>query len=192
MADSPESLFDLQYRLLYATVVAGKKYTFAENIMEKFLRLLDKEELPFDYLRKVVEHKTLHTIVHLLRTGSYKRIERCWAEIIELDPETCTVEELEAVHGVGPKTARFFVMWTRPDEKVAVLDTHILRWLRELGHDAPQSTPPAGPKYEALEQVFLLEAEKRGMTPKQLDTEIWETYSGYREAQHGRHTKNNS
>lgn len=182
MPDVYEKILELQWKLLYATVVAGKKATFAENVMGKFMQLLVHDDLPFDYIRRNIKHGMMHNLVHSLRTGSYKRIERCWTEAIELDPETCTIEELEEIHGIGPKTARFFVLWTREGVRCAALDVHILHWLRDNGYpSAPRSTPQAGKKYKYWEDIFLKEADERGKTPRELDGEIWTKYSGYKE-----------
>ena len=63
-------------------------------------------------------------------------------------------------------------MHTRPDEQYAALDVHILRWLRTKGYDAPKGTP-TGERYRELELNFISEAEKRGMTPAELDSAIW-------------------
>jgi thermostable 8-oxoguanine DNA glycosylase len=92
-----------------------------------------------------------------------------------LDVATCDIHDLEEVWGIGRKTSRFFVMYTRPeDQEYAILDVHILRWLREQGHDsAPMQTPRSKKKYELLENAFIWEAQARGMTPLELDTVIW-------------------
>ena len=55
---------------------------------------------------------------------------------------------------------------------MAALDTHILSWLRERGHDAPKSTP-TGAKYAELEQVFLGYCAAAGRGVAEMDLEIW-------------------
>ena len=87
-------------------------------------------------------------------------------------------EELEEIHGIGPKTSRFFIMWTRPGANYAALDTHILKWLALRGHKVPKSTP-SGKKYKEIEKIFLREAAELGMSPQELDTIIWKSFSGY-------------
>ncbi len=173
MSDTDLSLWELQARLIYSVLVAGKSAKFAEK---KTLDLIGKrvDELPFDIISDHIEFGALDEWLRELRTGSYTRLLKCFPALIELNPQTCTLRELEAVHGIGPKTARFFILWTRPDAVCAALDTHVLKWLKSLGYDAPKSTPPAGPKYEGLEQAFISEAVKRGKTPRELDFEIWD------------------
>jgi thermostable 8-oxoguanine DNA glycosylase len=90
------------------------------------------------------------------------------------------VNILECVKDIGMKTARFFVMHSRPNQQVACLDTHILKWLGEQGHEVPTRTP-RGQKYLDLEKIFLDYCNKMGKTPAQLDLEIW----------NGAHEKNN-
>lgn len=176
---------ELQYRLLYSTAVAGKTYKFAESVMERFVRLMVslEHETLFQTINEYIKADIVSELVRFLRTGSYTRIEKCWTEVVKLDLHTCTVKELEAIHGIGPKTARFFILWTRDGARVAALDVHILKWLRQEGYDAPKATPPSGKRYDELERAFLEEADKRNMTPRDLDAQIWEQFSGYKEKQ---------
>jgi endonuclease III len=87
-----------------------------------------------------------------------------------------TIEELESVYGVGSKTARFFVLHSRPDANVACLDTHILKWLNEKGYNVPKSTP-SKKKYSEIEKLFLQEAIIHQMTPADLHLTIWKSYA---------------
>ena len=86
-----------------------------------------------------------------------------------------TIEELESIKGIGPKTSRFFRMCHDPDAKHAALDTHILKWLRAQGIDCPKSTP-TGKKYLELEQKFL-SLVPDGLTPAEFDLQIWRSYA---------------
>lgn len=166
-------LWEVQATLVFAVMVAGKTEGFARNVVG---RLLDPGHLPFDTIGDMISHGALGTSLRLARSGSYMRLGRCLRELIEVDPMTCTVEDLEAVHGIGPKTARAFLLWTRPDVRHAALDTHILKYLRWLGYDAPRATP-TGSKYLALEALFIERADRLGMTPAALDAEVWEHYA---------------
>jgi thermostable 8-oxoguanine DNA glycosylase len=68
------------------------------------------------------------------------------------------------------------VLHSRPDQQIAVLDTHILKWLREQGYNVPKATPPKA-RYTIIEKDFLTECDKAGKTPAELDLEIWKSYS---------------
>lgn len=163
---------ELEARLLYAIIVAGKSARFTEGVMQRLgLWSLD----PFYILRSWIRRDMLRDQLRNARSGNYRKIERAFREIVisGIDLRSCTPEELEKVHGIGPKTSRFFILWTRPHERYAALDVHVLRWLRGLGHDAPRSTPN-GRKYRELEKIFLSEADKRGLSAGDLDSKIWE------------------
>jgi thermostable 8-oxoguanine DNA glycosylase len=101
---------------------------------------------------------------------------KCLPDLITLDPRSCTVEQLEAIHGVGPKTARFFLLWTGRKIRCAALDTHLLKFLRDLGYKVPKNTP-SGTRYAVIEKIALAEADKRGMNPNDFDWIIWDAYS---------------
>lgn len=97
--------------------------------------------------------------------------ELAWADF---DLSNVTTDELEMIHGIGPKTARFFLIYTRPGIKLACLDRHILRWMREQGVDAPEDTP-SGRRYRVLEEKFLSMVPE-GRTVAEFDLEIWKRY----------------
>lgn len=170
---------EIERKLLYSVIVAGKSAAFADGALERFVSGATGRETPFEYIRQLIDSGELYNTLRRSRCGNYNKTRRCFVEIIDLDPQGCSVADLECIHGIGPKTARFFLLWTRPGIRVAALDTHILKWLREVGYDAPKSTPPAGKKYQELEDAFLQEADDAGLSPRELDYKIWSRYSGY-------------
>lgn len=84
-----------------------------------------------------------------VKMGQYDRISKAIRGLSVLDLSTCTAEDLARVHGIRFKTAHFFLMHTRPDHFVPVLDTHILNWLREVsGNDTvPKQSPQSQEGY---------------------------------------------
>ena len=168
--------FTLEARLLYSVVVAGKNAKFANDVIRRWLVYnMLSDETPFEIIRKLDATGKLESSFRLARTGNYGKVTAAARGMANagLDLLTCTPEDLEKIKGIGPKTSRFFIIWTRPDECYAALDVHILRWLREQGHDAPNSTPQSTKRYRELEQIFIKEAADRGKTPRELDEEIW-------------------
>lgn len=171
---------DLQWWLIYSIIVAGKSYKFAERAVGKLKAYQRGKQLPFDMIRRLIDHHLLGSALRNARTGNYRRIERALREVVgsTINLASCSPDELEIIHGIGPKTARFFVLSTRPNYRCAALDIHVLRWLGAQGYNVPPQTP-TGDRYAELERAFLREADRRGLTPRQLDSQIWEKASGY-------------
>jgi hypothetical protein len=161
-------------RLIYSIIVAGKSAKFVEGVMQKFDAHRQKHS-PFAFIKILIKDDNLDWVLRDMRCGNYRKIERALRELIaaNLNIETCTPEQLEAIHGIGPKTSRFFILWTRPGERYAALDVHVLRWMRAQGYNAPKATP-TGAKYSQLEEAFLTEADKRGVSARELDAQIWD------------------
>ncbi len=162
---------ELERRIIYSIIVAGKSAKFTEGVMS---RLVENTTPPFNQIRSLVSNNTLEDKLREARTGNYTKLSKSFTALVNssIDLKTCTPQDLEMIHGIGCKTSRFFIIWTRPEENYAALDVHILRWLREQGYDAPKSTP-SGRKYYELENIFLQEAKKLGLTPRELDRKIW-------------------
>lgn len=190
-----QSDWDLQAKLLYSLIVAGKSANFTDRAMRNLLvevcqvcgcRMPEAKngetwaELSFFDMFAALTHVEIFECLRAARTGNYGKLLKAILQLIaaDFDLRTVTSEQLETIHGIGPKSSRFYLVWTRPQERHAVLDVHVLRWMRQLGYDAPKQTPTSGKKYQQLEQQFIAEADKRGMTPRQLDSQIWERGAG--------------
>jgi len=163
-----------QHQLIYSLIVAGKAASFAREALKRLFR---DEDPPFETVRGWIRKGCLMRKLKAARTGNYTKLSKALRQLVSvenLDLTQCSIEDLEAFHGIGPKTARFFVLWTRPDAQCAALDVHILRWLQSLGYDAPRQTPASRKRYHELEEVFLKEAAIRRLTPANLDRKIWD------------------
>lgn len=181
--------FDRQAKLLYGLIVAGKSANFADKALKAFLsRLTDwlrynqstRKTLPLDMLRLLTK-EAIDSALHISKTGNYVKLNKAIADIREmrdLDLRTVIPEQLEKIHGCGPKTSRFVICWIRPEEPYAILDVHVLRWMASLGYTVPRQTPQNPKLYACIEKMFLDEAAKRGKTPRELDMEIWEAGAG--------------
>lgn len=172
--------------LLFCIAVAGKNSRQTQGRVERFLEgcvgVGDHDASPFFYVRALTVAGLLLDRLKRCRFGQYTKLLRAFTEVAtsDLNLDRITVAQLERIHGIGPKTARYFIMRTRPQAKVAALDTHVLRWLRDQGHEGiPESTPQAGSTYARVERVFLAEARKRRMRPSRLDAWIWNRYSSH-------------
>lgn len=175
---------DREWFVLFAICVAGKS---AKQIQEKLKAFLNEYVAPRGFLpftpfadvRVMIRHNQLTDRLQKYKMGQYKRIEKAFREVVKLDiTKDLTVEKLEAIPGIGPKTARFIVLYTNPDANCVPLDTHILKYLAKENplSKVPKSTPSSGKKYRQLEILFQLAAKRQGKTVRQLDTEVWESY----------------
>jgi len=174
-----EDIPELECRLLYSVIVAGKNAAFANCVMRRWLAghtLYQKGETAFEAIRRLDSTGALETSFRDVRSGNYGKVTSAARGMANagLDLLHCTPQDLEKIKGIGPKTSRFFIIWTRPEARYAALDVHILRWLRKQGYNAPKSTPQSSKRYAELEQAFLDEAEKRKKLPRELDMEIWD------------------
>lgn len=165
---------ELEQFLIFCVCVAGKN---AQRTAKAVDILLDGQiGTPFERIRKMIKHNILIDGLRKSGIGQYTRLSKCLTEMInvDIDLKKVTIEELESIHGIGPKTSRFFVLHSRKSQKVAVLDTHILKYLSKKGYNVPKATP-SGRRYKEIEQVFLEMAKKLNTTPSKLDLEIWKS-----------------
>lgn len=172
---------ELEEFLLFCIMVAGKSASGTAQKLHQFLMRRENNESPLEYVDALVHEELnldLDIAMRNVRLGQYKRLGTAFRGILQFQNRLheVSVEDLESISGIGSKTARFFILHSRPNVSHAVLDTHILKWLREQGFDAPKSTPPKK-KYAELEKIFLTFAWKNEITPAELDLQIWKSYS---------------
>ena len=178
---------ELEEFMLFCVLVAGKNSQTQAEKLEGFLKDIGKvyHETCRLYCSWYRERATWFEIMRRVefvgflrkhKLGQYNRIERAFKKLIHLDMETVTLEELVEIPGVGNKTARFFLMFTRPNQRFAVLDTHVLKFLRDRGYNVPKSTPNKN-HYQKWEEVYLKLADESGMTLPEFDLSIWTKYN---------------
>ncbi len=174
----------LEWWILFGICVAGKSAKGTEKKLRAFLDDIRdtmpgyEGVSPFEIVKHAIYYKNLNYYLRKHKLGKYKLYRKAFPAAISIDLDNVTVESLEKVPGIGPKTARMVVMYGFPDKgnSIAVLDTHILKFLRSQGYNAPKSTPN-GSRYVELERAFIAEAKKRDMSPAALDTQIWQQYA---------------
>lgn len=157
--------------LLFCMMVAGKNAQLVLQKVNAFIEDIDpNDDGIFSAMRQADQEGLLETYVYKHKLGNYTRFLK-FAREHKPDVETCSIDELEKLHGIGPKTARFFVSFTRRGARHAILDRHVLAWLREKGVDAPKNTPTKPEEYSRLERAYLdLIGDK---DPAQTDYSIW-------------------
>lgn len=179
----------LEWWCLFTICVAGKSARQTRKKLNTFLEWsgdYDAEHgdvmSPFEIVKMLVNQNGLDEELRRVKIGQYGRIGRAFRGVIELDVDYLTVEKLEAVPGIGPKSARMIVLYSQPNAEVVPLDTHILKYLRALGYpDVPKDTPPAGKLYKLMETHFREEARYQEKSVRELDTEVWLQYSTKKE-----------
>lgn len=170
---------ELELFWIFCVCVAGKNADqTASKVGNMFRRCLTKNDTPFTYLKD--NQHAIHNLLVANRIGQYGRIESAIMDSLELDLADCTLDELMNCRGVGPKTARFFLVHTRKDADYVVLDTHILKWLRtKYDSEYPKSTP-SGQEYVRIENIarMLFKTEFLDATMAEIDLLIWAKMSG--------------
>lgn len=166
---------ELEEFLLFCVVVAGKNAHQQAKKLDAFLSL-ENGATPFEKIRKMCQKHTLKQNLEIVKIGQYSRIANVFSVLSDHDIYSLDLDFLETIKGIGLKTARFYIMNCVPSQNYAILDTHILKWLKLQGYNVPKSTPSRN-KYLEIEQIFLNEAKKKTKTPLELDLEIWLSYA---------------
>jgi len=168
---------DLLLFLLWTTTVAGKR---SDVQTAKFNRLFKNRDLTTLDLHGNALRKIMKTV----GLGQYDRLSKCWKSIRNTFKNggqlyTINRNELTNIPGIGPKTASFFIAHSREYAEVAVLDTHVLKWLKLEWPNAeiPDTTPQDENYYQDLEALFLGRSCQLDMSPSELDTAIWQAYA---------------
>jgi thermostable 8-oxoguanine DNA glycosylase len=172
----------LEWWILFGICVAGKSAKGTEKKLRAFLDDIRSTMpgyegvSPFEIVKHAIYYNTLNYYLRKHKLGKYKLYRKAFPAAVNIDLAHVSIESLEKIPGIGPKTARMTILYYEPEANCVPLDTHILKWLKLQGYNAPKSTPQAGRRYLELEQAFIAEAKKRGKTVRELDTEVWQSY----------------
>ena len=177
---------ELEEFLMFAIIVAGKTAKTQAEKLNLFLQdhpvkngtLNDKKDSPFEFIERILDLNMLKLWMMDCKLGQYNRLDKAFKGILQFKGklDSVTLDELESIEGIGPKTARFFILHSRPDQQVACLDTHILKWMGSKGYKVPKTTP-SKKKYKQIESDFLHECHKVGKKVADMDLEIWKSYA---------------
>ncbi len=161
---------ELQEFWLFCIAVAGKTAVIIAQMLDNFLA---DNQTPFQYIEHLVKCHQLEDKLREARLGRYGVLTKAYTQSLSLDLRTCSVEDLEAIHGVGHKTARFFILHSRKNAKVAVIDTHMKKYLETQGVVIKNLNK----QYYDLEKFILRKAEESGKTFAEFDLDIWRSYA---------------
>jgi hypothetical protein len=177
------TISELEETLLFWVFAAGHNAISTARGVDKFLKRMykapDASYSPFASIVSANQRWGWRVVVDALATsglGCWQIKSKTIHQLIysDLDLRTCTVDELDAIYGIGPKTARCFVLHSRENVRVAGLDTHVLACLNDLGLTVPKSP---GKKYNKIEGKFLEFADAAKRSVADLDLMIWNAYS---------------
>jgi hypothetical protein len=151
---------ELEEFLLFCVVVAGKNADQQSAKLERFLG----GRKPFAHIRASDRDGKLVERLREVRLGKYALLARSFRELSRsgVDLSACTWEGLTLFPGIGIKTAKFFVLHSRPGQMHGVLDTHVLAWMREHwagartgGLPVPRHSPQDPRAYRFWETVYF-------------------------------------
>ena len=179
---------ELEEFLLFCIVVAGKTAYIQAQKLEDFLvsvnkRLMMPENInPFQTLKSAEQHGILMEEILKAKLGQYKKIYSGFKYICsnQYDLNKMTPELLEKIPGVGMKTSRFFLLHSDSfySNKIAILDTHILKFIKEnIDDKAPKSTPTIRVTYKYWEDRFLFWCEQNNKNVADFDLEVWKSFA---------------
>jgi endonuclease III len=159
----------LEHLALFLIAVAGKNADTTVKCLNKFMGNSVK---PFAVVRHRDDENTLNTHIKNCGFGCHTRLTKAFADIAKagLNLKTCSREDLLKIHGIGMKSANCFLSWTRKGTKLAMLDTHLMKFIRnDLGYvDAPKSTPSSKKQYEKWEKIFLDHCKEKKVDPHEI------------------------
>lgn len=197
---------ELQELILFLVCVAGKTAKTVSKQLNNFLGAIENTKYtPFDLIKVLDKHNSVELSLRICRFGQYTKLTRAFRELANsnLDLKTCSLEDLIKIHGIGRKSASCFLAWTRKDVQVAMLDTHLLKYLAKIKFDLnnldfyhlhreageqeildllnsvaiPKSTPSSKKVYDTLEKAYLKICFFLGKNPTEYDLELWRGYA---------------
>ena len=179
---------ELEEFLLFCIVVAGKTAYIQARKLDEFLksvntRLMMPENInPFQTIKSAEQHGILFEEIKKAKLGQYKKIYSGFKYISEkkYNLNKMTPEILEKIPGVGMKTSRFFLLHSDIfyTNKIAILDTHILKFIKEnIDERAPKSTPVIPLTYRFWEDMFLRWCSDNNKDMAEFDLEVWKSYA---------------
>lgn len=93
----------------------------------------------------------------------------------ETEPKHMRREVVRAVPGIGPKQGSMFLRNIGIGHRIAVLDSHVVRFLSNVGILKDAMPPRTISAYEAAEGHYVDYALAKSLSPDILDVAIWAT-----------------
>lgn len=180
ITDFNRSRHELEEFWLFCIIVAGKTASQMAIKLDKFLSGKSSAEGPFDYVRRLVAEGRLDAEMRAIKLGKYALLNKGFPQSVAAEApslETASAKQFSGIHGVNHKTARFFILHSREDADVAVIDTHVLKFLRHRGYEGIPKSVPQDDKYYVIEELMKAEARKSSLSFADFDLAVWNHYS---------------
>lgn len=172
--------------LLFCVLCAGKSSDVMAEKLEQLLEPVNSgpprfelKATPLDYLVNLLRNGRLREVLEKHKIGKYKLLTdfvtylRDWPIRAALTVTEQDRSTLVHAPGISYKTASLYRMHCFGD-RIACLDTHVLRWLRVQGFKGvPKASPSNWDVYRHWENVFLGECYKREVEPNHFDLDLW-------------------
>jgi len=173
ITDYNRSDAELEEFMLFCIAAAGKNSQTQARALKRFFIWKSPSDSPFEFIKSLERQHQLSSELRNSRLGKYNLLYSAFNEVSHAELRRSTPADLEKITGIGPKTARMFILHSRPYQQYAVLDTHVLKWLgKNLGIKVPKNSP-SGVRYKELEDLFIEVAGYRQVTCADLDLQIW-------------------
>lgn len=145
-----------------ARIIKRKSHCFYRDLVFSILEnnKIKNSEGVFDYIKQISNEHILF-LLKKHKIGRYTFLIKFFDYIKNnyIDLFNCTIQDLEKIPCVGKKTSRFFVMYSKETNNIAILDRHILTYLNKFKITDIKNTP-TGKMYDDLEKQFIYIFEK--------------------------------
>lgn len=177
--------FDLELFAIFAIVVAAKNADVQSEKLDQFLSFEPNAKSPLDAVEMMLKKGTFVSNMVKVKLGQYDRLAVSIPRLLDVNLRTCTIADLENIHGIGRKTSRFFILHSRPAQRICALDTMLLCKAIDEGYpNCPTVTPSNYQEYEKISSflldVFDREANELGLSHDEryahLDLKWWKHY----------------
>jgi hypothetical protein len=125
-----------------------------------------------------LEVLVMHLVNH--KIGQYERISRILMILNQSRDylRQISFNALIAIKGIGPKTAAFFILHSRKNAEIPVIDTHICKYMATKGIEMKVSANI--PKYMANAELVSenIEMDFPQMSLAEADLYLWTKFSG--------------
>lgn len=175
---------ELEEFLMMSVCVAGKSAHVQARRLERFLYESDDlgvslARSPFDAVRVMVRKRELFKNLVRVGMGKYQLITLSFRTMVsdpDLDLWKVSWQRLTEIPGIREKTAKFFVLHSQADARVAVLDTHMHKKLKAVGYSPPPFPPSRPEVYAFWELIVLSMADEAKLSPAAFDLRTWKEF----------------